>query len=72
MTFDPILLFLSLVAGGVGFVLFVYGKRQERWPQLVAGVAFMVYPYFTNTVLSLVLTGTAIGVALWYAVRLGW
>ena len=39
--FDPTWLFLSLIPGGVGFVLFVYGKKQERWPQLAAGIAFM-------------------------------
>lgn len=72
MSFDPTLLFLSLVVSGLGFVLFVYGKKQERWPQLVAGLAFMVYPYFTNTLWSLLGAGIAIGFALWYALRLGW
>ncbi|MGE5813870.1 MAG: hypothetical protein ACM36C_05235 [Acidobacteriota bacterium] len=72
MSFDPTLLFLSLVVSGLGFVLFVYGKKQERWPQLVAGLAFMVYPYFANTLWSLLGAGIAIGFALWYALRLGW
>jgi 4-hydroxybenzoate polyprenyltransferase len=70
--FDPTWLFLSLIAGGVGFVLFVYGKKQERWPQLVAGLAFMVYPYFADTVTSLLFVGGLLGVALWVAVRSGW
>jgi hypothetical protein len=72
MSFDPMWLFLSLVPSGIGFVLFVYGKKQERWPQLAAGLALMVYPYFATTVLSLVTIGVAIGVILWYAIRLGW
>ncbi len=38
MSLDPTLLFLSLIPGGIGFVLFVYGKKQERSPQLVAGL----------------------------------
>jgi hypothetical protein len=33
---------------------------------------FMVYPYFTPTVVSLVATGAVLGLLLWYAVRLGW
>jgi len=34
MSFDPTWLFLSLIPAGIGFVLFVYGKKQERWSQL--------------------------------------
>jgi hypothetical protein len=40
--FDPTWIFLSLIPGGIGFVLFVYGKKQQRWPHLVAGLAMMV------------------------------
>lgn len=72
MTFDPTWLFLSLIPSGVGFVLFVYGKKQQRWLYVIAGIVFMVYPYFTGTVLSLAATGVALGFALWYAVQLGW
>ncbi len=72
MSLDPTWLFLSLIPGGIGFVLFVYGKKQERWPQLAAGLILMVYPYFATSLGSLVATGVVIGVALWYAIRLGW
>jgi hypothetical protein len=72
MPFDPTWLFLSLIPGGVGLVLFVYGKKQGRWPHFAAGLAFMVYPYFATGVASLVLVGVALGVGLWLAVRAGW
>jgi len=72
MTLDPTWLFVSLIPGGVGFVLFVYGKKQQRWPHMVAGLLFMVYPYFTPGLVSLVAVGAAIGLALWGAVRQGW
>ena len=72
MTLDPTWLFLSLIPGGIGFVLFVYGKKQERWPQLIAGVAFMAYPYFTPSVTALIGVGVLIGGGLWTAIRLGW
>lgn len=72
MTIDPTWLFLSLIPGGIGFVLFVYGKKQQRWPQLVGGLAFMVYPYFTPTVATLAGVGFALGAAVWAAVRLDW
>ncbi len=72
MSLDPTRLFLSLILGGLGFVLFVYGKKQGRWPQLAGGLMFMVYPYFATSLVSLVATGLVIGFILWYAIRLGW
>ena len=70
MNLDPTWLFLSLIPGGIGFVLFVYGKKQQRWPQLAA--ALLIYPYFTDSVFSLVGVGVAIGAGLFVAIRLGW
>ena len=72
MSLDPTWLFLSLITGGIGFVLFVYGKRQQRWPQLAAGLVFMVYPYFATSLAALVAIGLVIGFVLWYTIRLGW
>ena len=53
-------------------MLFVYGRKLGRWPQLVGGLALMAYPYFTDSVVSLVAVGVAIGVAVWVLVRGGW
>ena len=72
MSFDPTWLFISLIPGGIGFVLFMYGKKQQRWPHVIAGLLFVAYPYFTTSLWSLVAVGAVIGVGLWYAVRLGW
>ncbi len=72
MNVDATWLFLSLIPGGIGFVLFVYGKKQHRWPHMLAGVVFNVYPYFTPTSLSMTLVGVAVGTALWLAVRAGY
>lgn len=72
MSFDPMWLFLSLIPSGAGFVLFVYGKKQDRMPQLVAGLVLMVYPYFATSITMLVGIGAVVVAALWYAVRLGW
>lgn len=72
MTFDPNWLLLSLIPSGIGFVLFTYGRKQQRWPHFAAGLLFMVYPYFATTIMSLVAAGGAIGFGLWYAVYLGW
>ena len=70
--FDPTWLFLSLIPSGIGFALFVYGKKQGRIPQLVAGVALMVYPYVATTVTTLLTFGLVIVGGLWMAIRLGW
>ena len=72
MSLDPTVLFLSLIPGGIGFVMFVYGKKQGRWPHLVAGLLLMTYPYFTPDVTSMTVVGLAIGAAWWYANRQGW
>ena len=72
MSVDPTWLFLSLIPGGIGFVLLVYGKKQGSWHHLVGGLLLTVYLYFATSVTSLVLVGTAICGALWLVVRLGW
>jgi len=72
MSLDPGLLFLSLITSGAGFVLFVYGKKQGRLPQLLAGIALSVYPYFVSTVAMTVGVAVAIVAALWLAVRQGY
>lgn len=65
-----------LIAAGavslVGFVLFRYGKKEQRLPQLFLGVGLMVCPYFVTgtawlySITALVLAG------LWGATRVGW
>jgi hypothetical protein len=72
MSFDPTWLFLSLIPGGVGFVLFVYGKKQQRWLLMLAGVVFTVYPYFTESITALVGVGAVLGAVTWAAIRGGW
>jgi hypothetical protein len=72
MSLDPTLMLLSLIPGGIGFVMFVYGKKQQRWPILGFGLAFIVYPYFTESVAMMVGVGVVLGVLFWMALRMGW
>jgi hypothetical protein len=72
LNFDPTWLFLSLIPGGIGFVLMVYGKKQQRWLHFIFGASFTVYPYFTETVTMMVVVGLALGAGLWIAVRAGY
>jgi len=72
MSGDPNAFLLSFVLGFVGLGLLIYGKKQSRMPQLVAGLLFMVYPYFTPDVTSMLIVGAVLGAGLWMAIRMGW
>lgn len=72
MDFDPTLLMLSVIPSGIGFVLFTYGRKSDRWPQIVSGILFMVYPYFTGTTTSMISVGVLLGAALYLMIQMGW
>jgi len=72
MNFDPTLLMLSVIPSGVGFVLFTYGRKSDRWPQLVTGIMLMVYPYFTGSTISMVSVGVLLGAMLYLMIQVGW
>ena len=65
----------SIVAGflvsTVGFSLFLYGKKQTRLPQLVAGVLMMLLPFVLQDALWMSLVGAASIAGVWAAVRVG-
>jgi hypothetical protein len=52
MDISPEPLIASLVVSSLGIGLFLYGKRQVRTPQFVAGLLLMVGPYFTESAQS--------------------
>ena len=61
----------GLLVSTVGFGLFLYGKKQTRFPQLIAGIAMMVYPGFVaSPMIMLVIGGVLVG-GVWFAVRAG-
>ncbi|MFL5417199.1 MAG: hypothetical protein ACJ79M_19620 [Myxococcales bacterium] len=72
MSFDPTALLVSVLISALGVGFFLYGKKQQRAPQLVAGIALMGYTYFVSSVAVMVAVAAAILVALWVAVRIGW
>ena len=69
MEFEADTLIGSLVIGGIGTVAFIYGKRQSRVPQMVAGALLVVYPYFIDNIFIMVGIAVAILAALWASVR---
>jgi hypothetical protein len=72
VSLDPGILFFSLITSGVGFVLFMYGKKQGRGPQLVAGLVLMVYPYFVPDLLWNIVVFVVVVAVTWILVRQGW
>jgi len=72
MSFSTDGLLASLVIGSLGMGLFLYGKRQERFPQLLGGMALMAYPYFVSGNASTLAIGAAIVAAVVAAVQAGY
>ena len=66
------LIVLSLFPSGAGFVLFMYGKKQQRWPQLVAGLLLMVIRISRTASCRWRPSVPSSEAALTVAIRLGW
>lgn len=61
----------SLLVSSIGYVLFRYGRKTVRTPQLVSGLALMVFPTFVpGAGLVLAIGGAVLG-ALWLSLRYG-
>lgn len=63
---------MMLVVSSIGFSLFIYGKKQVRVPQLVAGLVMMGYPYVVTDALWMALVAGVVLLGLWLSVRAGW
>jgi hypothetical protein len=70
MNIDAAWLFVSLAIGAVGTGLFLYGKKQARWPQLVCGVILCIYPYFVSNIWVMLGIALALIAALWFLIRI--
>lgn len=53
-------LFIGMLAGVIGAAYFVYGKRQEKFAPMLAGVMLGIYPFFTSNPYLLVIIGAAL------------
>jgi hypothetical protein len=66
----------SLIAGlavsSVGFVLFSYGKKMSRPPQMIGGLLLMVFPYFIPGVAWMLAIGALLCALVWVAVQRGY
>jgi len=71
MGFDATSIFISVLVSSVGLGLLVYGRRQSRGPQFLAGFLLIAIPYFLPGVIWILAVAGAIVLALWGAIRMG-
>ena len=64
MDFGTTLIF-SILFGSIGMGYFVYGKKQQAFVPLVAGLALCIFPYFVSSVYLMVLVGIVLTVLPW-------
>lgn len=72
MDFSVGSLFVSLIVGAAGFGLFRYGRRAEREPQFLAGIALMAFPLFVPSAAWIVTIAVALLAAMFVAMRAGY
>jgi len=72
MEFSAGSLFASLLVSSVGFGIFIFGKKQERVPQLVVGGVMMAFPYMISDPLPMVGVGLGLIACLYGALRAGY
>lgn len=59
-------LVIGILAGIVGFSLFLYGKKSRAMKPMLIGVALMVYPYFVSSALWSALIGVGLIALMWW------
>lgn len=72
MHLDAGWIFASLIVSSIGFILLHYGRKMARIPQVVVGIAMLIYPYFVAGVLANLLVAAGLLALLWIVVKLGW
>lgn len=60
MNFDLAFFMLALIFSAIGFVYFQYGRKQAQIPMIISGLALMVFPYFLDSKIWLVVIGTVL------------
>ena len=71
MSLDPASLAASFAVSGVGFVLFMYGRKMGRFPQIVGGIVLMVFPYFVSDPWWTLGIGALLMALVWFGIRSG-
>ncbi|RLB41589.1 MAG: amino acid transport protein [Deltaproteobacteria bacterium] len=68
---DPAYLVVSLIVSGIGFVMFMYGKKQHRPVQLGSGLLLLLLPFFVRDGLWLGVASAVVCAIVWGSVKAG-
>jgi hypothetical protein len=72
MDIDASSLLAGLLVSSIGFVLFSYGRKMGRAPQIATGLVLMVFPYFISSVIWMLAIATLLLALFWLAMRSGY
>ena len=64
--FSAAKIFAWFIFGAIGFVVFMYGKKNKSFRPMIIGIALMIYPYFISGTFFLYLVGIAFTAALYF------
>ncbi|MGD0336010.1 MAG: hypothetical protein ABSB18_02760 [Candidatus Omnitrophota bacterium] len=64
--FSAAKIFVCIIFGAIGFVAFVYGKKNGFFRPMIIGLALMAYPYFISGTFFLYLAGIGLTAALYF------
>ena len=56
----------GLIFGSIGFIAFVYGKKQSSFKIMMLGALLMAYPYFIQNTIAVYAVGAALTAALFF------
>ncbi len=56
----------GILFGCVGFVAFVYGKKNAEFKPMILGILLMAYPYFVKSTALTYVVGIVLSAALYY------
>jgi hypothetical protein len=65
-------LILALIFSSIGLGYFLYGKRQQQFVFLLAGLALMIYPYIVSGAFVMTVVGLVLLAVPFAARQMGW
>jgi len=65
-------LVVSLIFSSIGLGYFLFGKRQQEFVFLGAGLALMIYPYIVSGTFTVTAVGLVLLAGPFVARRMGW